>query len=303
VVFYSQTAYRPTPVSLSLSLSRGVINARTLTSPASPNGSTTKVRILTGSISQPHSRQRETDLWSIMLAGLLGVQVPSMVSRPRPPLGDILYRIDKSNPGMTYIRGDAPEIDAWEALGNDGWNWETLFPYYKRVENLTAPTAAQAAVGATFNPEFNGYGGLLNVGFLPELDNTSMFAIARDTWNTLGYPKIEDVNGGRVRGFDVWPMTVDYNADTREDAARAYYWPVVDRPNLTIIRGTVRRLLWANGTDTGCKGNKTRATGVDYLAVSDGRAGQLRSEREVILSAGSLRTPLILELSGVGNPR
>lgn len=51
------------------------------------------------------------------------------------------------------------------------------------------------------------------------------------TWEALRYPKIQDVNGGKVGGFDVWPMIVDSDTDVRDDAGTAYYWPVIDRPN------------------------------------------------------------------------
>lgn len=205
--------------------------------------------------------------------------------------------------GMTYIRGDAAEIDAWEALGNDGWNWEALYPYYKQVEHWTPPTAAQVSAGGTYDPEFHGDGGPLDVCFLPELSNGTFYQVARDTWDALGYPKIRDVNGGSVRGFDVWPMTVDRDADVREDAARAYYWPVADRPNLKLIEGTVTRLLWQEETTAHpCGSGGVRASGVEYLD-SDGVVRVLEVKKEVILSAGSLRTPPILERSGIGNPR
>jgi len=203
---------------------------------------------------------------------------------------------------MTYIRGDVAEIDAWEALGNNGWNWKTLYPYYKQVELWNPPTAAQLAAGATYDPEFHGDSGDLKVSFLPELSNTSFHQIARDTWDVLGYPKIQDVNGGRTRGFDVWPMTVDRDVDVREDAGRAYYWPVADRPNLKLIQGTAIRLLWQNGTALSCNSSNARASGVEYLDPS-GAVLVLDAMKEVILSAGSLRTPPILERSGIGNPR
>lgn len=66
---------------------------------------------------------------------------------------------------MTYIRADAAEIDAWEALGNKGWNWDTLLPYYKQTERFTPPTTAQKDVGASFDPQYHGAHGDLHAGF------------------------------------------------------------------------------------------------------------------------------------------
>ena len=205
--------------------------------------------------------------------------------------------------GMTYIRGDAAEIDAWEALGNDGWNWETLYPYYKRLENFMPPSAEQEASGATYNPDFHGSDGPLDVGFLAELSNGSLYQAARDTWKSLGYPQIQDVNGGSVRGFDTWPMTIDRDEDVRADAARAFYWPVVERPNLKLFKGTVTRLLWTEGENGATDGsNGVTASKVEYLDAED-ETKVLEVKKEAILSAGSLRTPPILERSGVGSSK
>ncbi len=202
---------------------------------------------------------------------------------------------------MTYIRADKSEIDAWETLGNAGWNWQTLLPYYKQVEQFTPPNPAQVAAGADYIPSYHGSDGPIKVGCLPELEQAPFEGIAARTWDALGYPKNPDVNGGSTRGFDVWPMTIDPDADLRQDAATVFYWPVDQRPNLRILNGTARRVLWKNGNDTECSGGEAVATGVEYLAP-DSSTKVVLANREVILSAGALRTPLVLELSGVGNP-
>ncbi|OTA80807.1 putative GMC oxidoreductase [Hypoxylon sp. CO27-5] len=200
--------------------------------------------------------------------------------------------------GMTYIRGDKPEFDAWEDLGNTGWNWDALYPYFKKVERFTPPTEAQQAAGATFEPEYHGRDGVLITGFPFELFNGSLYTLAQQAWENLGYPLNPDVNSGETRGFDIWPQTLDRDADIREDAARAYYYPVEQRPNLKIIRGTVTKLTWANST----RNNDTlSADGVEYLDPN-GQTVTINAAKEVLLSAGALRSPLILERSGVGNP-
>jgi choline dehydrogenase len=203
--------------------------------------------------------------------------------------------------GMTYIRGDKAEFDAWETLGNEGWNWDTLFPYYKQVEHFSPPNSSQLDAGATYDPEYHGEQGPLNVSFPAVLQSRSLHDAVNETWTQLGFPQIRDANGGSTRGFNVWPMTIDGHTNVRADAAKTYYWPVAARPNLTLIKGTARRVIWEND-GLGSPENGLVATGVEFLD-QDGQVAVVNATREVILSAGSLRTPPILELSGVGNPR
>ncbi|KUI56210.1 Glucose oxidase [Cytospora mali] len=198
--------------------------------------------------------------------------------------------------GMTYIRADAAEIDAWEALGDEGWNWDTLFPYYKKVEKFTLPTTAQVAAGAHFEPQYHGEDGDLHVGYRYALANGSFHGVVQDTWGNMGYPENSDVNSGVTRGFDVWPQTIDRDLDLRWDAARAYFYPVEDRANLRILRGTAIKLVWNTEDD----GRRKRASGVEYKNANN-ETTVVGIGKEAILSGGSLRTPLVLELSGIGN--
>lgn len=200
--------------------------------------------------------------------------------------------------GMVYIRADAAEIDAWETLGSEGWNWEALLPYYKKVEKFITPTEAQAIAGASYDPAYNGEDGDLHVGFRYSLPNGSFYPITRETWANLGYSDIPDVNAGNTRGFDVYPMTIDRDTDLRWDAARAYYYPVEGRTNLHIIQGTAVKLVWDNEDDDTGK----VASGITYIDVNN-ETITLSVGKEVILSAGALRSPLILEMSGIGNTK
>ncbi|KAI0433949.1 GMC oxidoreductase [Xylaria sp. FL1042] len=201
--------------------------------------------------------------------------------------------------GMTYIRGDKAQFDAWEAsLGNEGWNWDALYPYYKKVEKFTLPSAAQTAAGADYDPNVHGEAGHVHTGFPFSLVNGSFHGLAADGWAGLGYPRNGDVNAGSVHGFSVWPQTLDRDLNVRFDAARAYYYDVEDRPNLTIIKGTVKKIVWASSV---AAGQSAVADGVEYV-TPDGQNVMVTAAREVILSAGALRSPLILESSGVGNP-
>ncbi|KAI0481500.1 GMC oxidoreductase [Xylaria cf. heliscus] len=201
--------------------------------------------------------------------------------------------------GMTYVRGDKPQFDAWEGLGNEGWNWDTLYPYYKKAEKFTIPDAAQVAAGAAYVPEAHGESGHVHTGFPFALINGSFHELATETWEELGFPRIDDPNVGSVRGFSVWPQTLDRDQNLRYDAARSYYYAVEDRPNLTLIKGTVKKINWAK--KSAATSAAAVAEGVEYV-TPDGKLVELTASKEVILSAGALRSPLILESSGVGNP-
>lgn len=196
--------------------------------------------------------------------------------------------------GMTYIRGDVPEFDSWEQLGNKGWNWESMVKYYKKLEGFVAPEEWQVDAGATFDPEAHGTGGDLHTCFNPKLLNGSWYDATVEAWSSLGVSKIKDANSGSVCGFDVWPQTIDAKTNTRWDAASAFYWPIYERSNLKLINGTVSKLLW-----DGKKTDEAWTSGVEYTSAS-GEIVQLSAKKEVILAAGALKTPLILENSGVG---
>ncbi|KAF8851795.1 putative glucose oxidase [Acephala macrosclerotiorum] len=198
--------------------------------------------------------------------------------------------------GMTYVRAEKSQIDSWGEIGNGGWSWDELFPYYLKSEDFTHPIAAQLSSGVSYVPGDHGEFGPLKVGYPYGLLNGSFHTVVEDTWEALNLPHNQDVNGGSVRGFTIWQSTLDMEANVREDAARAYYYPVERRPNLHVfLNTTANRIIWEH-----TEGDAV-AAGVEVTA-SDGTVSILNCSREVILSAGSLRSPAILELSGVGNP-
>ncbi|GAB1314581.1 Glucose oxidase [Madurella fahalii] len=200
--------------------------------------------------------------------------------------------------GMVYIRGDKALYDAWEEeLGNPGWNWDAVFASAKRGETFTPPTPAQVASGATYERWAHGDSGPVSVGFPFVLSNSSFYSLARRTWEALGMEATTDLNDGYCHGFVSAPLTVDRDANVRDDSARAYYRSVESRPNLKIIKGTVKRITWANR-----RGREAVADGFEYVDPA-GKLVKIGARREVILSASAFRNPLILEASGVGNPR
>lgn len=198
---------------------------------------------------------------------------------------------------MSYTRAEDVQIDKWAELGNRDWSWEALFPFYIKSENLTRPTKHDLQAGATYNESVHGFEGPLHVSFNHYMEG-NVTGPLNETFDNLGVPWSEDVNGGKMRGFSVFPETIDHEKDVREDAARAYYWPYKDRPNLTMMSSTrANRILWKKESEV--DGSDAVADGVE-VNTSDGTS-TVMARREVVLSAGSLRTPTVLELSGVGN--
>lgn len=199
---------------------------------------------------------------------------------------------------MAYTRAEDVQIDAWQAIGNTGWTWESLFPYYLKAENLTIPTMSQVEFGATYNPAYHSGTGPLDVAFT-EMVNSTFLNLLNETFQSLGVPWSEDVNGGKMRGLSISPSTVNYQEYVREDAARAYYWPYASRGNLQVLLNT-----FVNHIELGmvASSNNVTASGVQ-VTYQNGTVGVINATKEVILSAGSLKSPGILELSGIGNPQ
>ena len=107
-----------------------------------------------------------------------------------------------------------------------------------KSESFEVPTPAQLAAGASYVATDHGESGLLKVAYPYGLLNGSLHETMIDTWVNLGIPHNLDVNGGNVRGFTVWQSTLDRGGNVREDAARAYYYPIEQRPNLHVLMNT-----------------------------------------------------------------
>ncbi|CAI6325390.1 unnamed protein product [Periconia digitata] len=209
--------------------------------------------------------------------------------------------------GMTYVRGEASAINAWETLGNLeiretgntnwSWSWSSLLPYFLISENYTIPRADQLAAGATYELQHHGFDGSVNVGYTSGLKNGSFAGPVMNAWKEMGLAHNPDLNRGDLVGFGMGPQTLISEENVRCDASRAYYLPVEARLNLEIISGTVKRIIWSPVQN---QQDNFVAEGVEYIAPNS-TASNLFARREVILSAGAVRTPPILEASGVGN--
>jgi len=181
---------------------------------------------------------------------------------------------------MVYIRGNPSDYDHWQELGNDGWSFADLLPYFKRAEN-----------NADFKNEFHGNDGPLHVGKLRS-DNPFQ-QIFLDAARQTGFPINDDFNGVSQEGAGIYQVT-QFNGE-RWSAARAYLEPHrFKRANLHVMTGAfVTRILFE--TIDG----QPRATGV--LFNHNGIEKTARARGEIILAAGALQSPQILQLSGVGD--
>lgn len=204
--------------------------------------------------------------------------------------------------GMTYIRAEKEQIDQWESLGNDGWNWDGLFPYYLKHERFQRPGEELVGKGASFEERDHGFEGNVAVGWSQYLTGQGFFDVVREASEKLGIAWNRDVNGGRMRGFGAWPLTLNVTGPVRWDAARAYYYPVSEsRPNLHVfVNTTATKVIW----DEASLGysQSPLAKGVEVIQNNGTKIIRVKVDGEVILSAGSIRSPALLEHSGVGNP-
>ena len=202
--------------------------------------------------------------------------------------------------GATYVRAQKAQIDAWETMGNEGWNWDTLFPYYLKSENFDPPTAELRAKGANYDPASHGYDGHVGVGWSNYTMGGNAHEVLNQTWQALGLTYNPDQSSGELHGFSLFPSTIDAAREIRADAARSYYYAIAERDNLNVFTNTLaEKLVW---TDEGAGIDLACAAVVQVRPIDGGGSRVLNANKEVILSAGSLKSPVILENSGVGNP-
>lgn len=195
------------------------------------------------------------------------------------------------------MRPTSSQMDLWPSYGLE-MDWNILFKGSKAGEAFQPPSSELTAMGACYEASNHGFDGPLATCVSPHMVTGDLHNIFNSTFKALGIPPRCDLNGGELRGFAVQMTTQDGNADIREDAARAYYYPFEGRPNLVaMVHTTGTRILWSKHN----KGDKAIATGVE-ITNQAGEVAVVHAKREVVLSAGAIRSPAILEHSGVGNP-
>ncbi|KAI5120967.1 hypothetical protein M0805_006639 [Coniferiporia weirii] len=197
---------------------------------------------------------------------------------------------------MIFPRAEKEQYDVWGSLNNDtAWTWDSLLPYFKKSELSTPPNAYQIANGVRFDKNVHGFDGRVHVGFPNFFFKQSQLWV--QTAEGLGFPASPDLANGDPHAVGVAPNSLNALNNTRCSAACAYFTPFADRPNFTVItNATVSRLLWGNATN----GSLAHVSGVEYI-TSNGSTVSTPVIKEVIVSAGTIGSPKVLELSGIGN--
>jgi choline dehydrogenase len=189
------------------------------------------------------------------------------------PRGKVLGGSSSIN-GMVYVRGHPRDFETWVELGAIGWGWSDVLPYFKRCETFAGGGGdwrgdrgpLRTRTGTLFNP---------------------LYKVFMEAGREAGYGVSEDLNGYRQEGVGKFDMTV--HLGQRWSAVRAYLDPVRNRQALSIVKSAaVSRVLFEG----------RRAVGVEYIA--NGATTQVRARRGVVLSSGSINSPQLLKLSGIG---
>ncbi|HTU53708.1 MAG TPA: GMC family oxidoreductase N-terminal domain-containing protein, partial [Acetobacteraceae bacterium] len=200
------------------------------------------------------------------VAGLGGRAIPW-------PRGRVLGGSSAIN-GLVYIRGQKEDFDLWRQMGNPGWSYDDVLPYFRKAENQERGADA-----------YHGAGGPLDIADL-RMDHplhAAFIAAAKEA----GYPFNPDFNGAAQEGVGVYQMTI--RGRRRCSAALAYLRPAARRPNLTVRTGALAERVLIEGG---------RAVGVAWR--EGGAARRAGARAEVLLAGGAVNSPQLLQLSGIG---
>ena len=191
------------------------------------------------------------------------------------PRGKILGGSSAIN-GMAFVRGQAQDFDTWAQMGNTGWSYEDVLPYFKRMETYDGGDEA-----------YRGHDGPLRVtNPQPRLP---LFAALIKAAGQVGITHNPDYNGATQDGIAMSQATI--SSGRRMSTARCYLDPIRKRANLHIETGALAEALELQGN---------RCIGVRYSVGNDVRTA--RASREVMVCGGSINSPQLLELSGIGQP-
>jgi len=192
----------------------------------------------------------------------------------RQPRGKALGGSSMIN-GMLYARGHARDYDEWRQLGNEGWSYEDVLPYFKKSENHWGPA-----------DHWHGKGGPLSVKQQPK-DN-DLYRRFIETVKSLGYEERDSFHREKQEGWGPPPLNI--HDGTRASTAARFLIPAMNRPNLTVETGAlVTRIEVEND----------RAVAVHYRD-REGRDQKVRANQEIIFSGGAYNSPQLLLLSGIG---
>ncbi|TGO50535.1 hypothetical protein BCON_0181g00020 [Botryotinia convoluta] len=206
--------------------------------------------------------------------------------------------------GMCWTRGGSADYDAWVALGNPGWGWNDLLPYFKRTENYINDVDAAFARELYVYPDASTHGttGYIDVSYPKYFYPQSKLFL--DGLRELGIPTLLDPNNGTTAGGMLIPNNLSPDNQTRSDARRGYYDGFINRPNLHLATGlVVIRVLMDSALSEVLARDLPAGqwiTGIQIAPSLSTVVREISCSREVILAAGSIHTPQILELSGIG---
>jgi choline dehydrogenase len=189
------------------------------------------------------------------------------------PRGKVLGGSSSIN-GLVYIRGQKEDFDQWRQLGNTGWSFDDVLPYFRRAEHQTRGES-----------DLHGTGGPLCVSDMDGYDPISKAFIKAA--QSLGFPHNDDFNGSVQEGVGYYQLTT--RNGRRCSTAVGYLRPAMKRPNLRVITNALSERITLDGR---------RATGVTFRR--DGAVQTVRVTREVILCGGAINSPQLMLLSGIG---
>lgn len=190
------------------------------------------------------------------------------------PRGKVLGGSGAIN-AMIYVRGQRADFDDWAAQGNPGWGWDDVLPWFKKLESHP--------LGDT---EWHSSSGRIRITRDPVHPVSEAFFQA---CAALGHPANPDFNGAQLEGYGVYDINT--RNGQRDSSCTAYLHPAMTRANVTVLTGAlVERVLF--GSEKTAKGVSVRV---------NGHSQTFTARREVVLSAGAVETPKLLQLSGIGD--
>ena len=194
------------------------------------------------------------------------------------PRGKTLGGCSSTN-AMAYVRGNKHDYDDWAALGNAGWSYEDVLPYFIRSENNEQYDQLDAL--------YHRRGGPLNVTYATRFQ-TPLAGAFIESCKQLGMPENQDYNGAQQEGTGLFQFTI--KDGQRHSAATAFLKPALSRPNLKVITyAHTKQILIQHD----------KAVGVEFITAKN-QTQQAIARKEVILSAGAFQSPQLLMLSGIG---
>ncbi|KAH8882177.1 alcohol oxidase [Thozetella sp. PMI_491] len=193
--------------------------------------------------------------------------------------------------GMAYFRGSRADYDAWEELGNKGWGWDGMLPYFRKSTTFTPPSPSVASEwNITWQPSVYDHGPLHIT--IPDFIYPDV-ASFRDAWRHVpDVDVLQDVDSGLGPGVYWTPSSVDRRSQTRATSRLEYLDPILNqRPNLHLLTKTTATEILFRGL---------AAVGVRVVSSEDNSTTEMFATKEVILSAGAIQTPQLLQVSGIG---